>query len=145
MSIPGVPEPRWVAVERRPWAEAIWPGAAFSPDTPLPPAVRAAYDAPFPSSAYMAGARIFPALVPVEPANVAVPANLRAWDVLGKWQKPVLTLFGKNDPILGHADAPLQRHIPGCQGQPHERFWGGHFVQENRGDYLAQKLIAWAG
>lgn len=42
MSIPGVPEPRWVAVERRPWAEAIWPGAVFSPDTPLPPAVRAA-------------------------------------------------------------------------------------------------------
>jgi haloalkane dehalogenase len=111
--------------------------------TKLPPAVRAAYDAPFPSSAYMAGARIFPALVPVEADNVAVPDNLRAWEVLGKWQKPVLTLFGKNDPILGHADAPLQRHIPGCQGQPHERFWGGHFVQEDRGDYLAQKLIAW--
>ena len=46
---------------------------------------------------------------------------------------------------LGSADALLHRHIPGCQGQPHERFWGGHFVQEDRGDYLAEKIIAWAG
>lgn len=113
--------------------------------TKLAPAVRAAYDAPFPSSAYMAGARVFPALVPVSADNVAVPDNRRAWATLGTWEKPVLTLFGKNDPILGSADVLLQRHIPGCQGQPHERFWGGHFVQEDRGDYLAQKIIAWAG
>lgn len=111
--------------------------------TKLSPEVRAAYDAPFPAAAYMAGARVFPALVPVEPDNVAVPDNRRAWAALGQWQKPVLTLFGKNDPILGSADVPLQRHIPGCQGQPHERFWGGHFVQEDRGDYLAEKIIAW--
>ena len=113
--------------------------------TKLAPEIRAAYDAPFPSADYMAGARVFPALVPVEEENVAVPDNRRAWEVLGRWRKPVLTLFGKNDPILGSADVPLQRHIPGCQGQPHERFWGGHFVQEDRGDYLAQRIIAWAG
>jgi haloalkane dehalogenase len=112
--------------------------------TKLPPEVRAAYDAPFPGVAYQAGARVFPALVPAEAGNVAVPDNRRAWAALGQWTKPVLTLFGKNDPILGSADVPLQRHIPGCQGQPHERFWGGHFVQEDRGDYLAEKIIAWA-
>lgn len=109
----------------------------------LPPAVRAAYDAPFPSSEYEAGARVFPALVPTDPADPAVPANRAAWAKLGAWQKPFLTLFGKNDPILGGADRPLQRHVPGANGQPHERFWGGHFVQEDRGDYLAEAIVRW--
>ncbi|MBS2022439.1 MAG: haloalkane dehalogenase [Deltaproteobacteria bacterium] len=111
----------------------------------LPPEVRRAYDAPYPSAAYKAGARAFPKLVPSEPDDPAVPANRAAWDALGKWQKPFLTLFGKNDPILGRADKPLQKHVPGAQGQPHERFWGGHFVQEDRGEYLAERIVKWLG
>lgn len=111
--------------------------------TKLSKEVRAAYDAPFPSSAYKAGARIFPALVPTSPDDPAVPANRAAWEKLGAWKKPFVTLFGKNDPILGKADAPLQRHVPGAEGQPHERFWGGHFVQEDRGEYLATAIVNW--
>lgn len=111
--------------------------------TKLPPDVVAAYDAPFPSRAYTAGARVFPRLVPVTESDPAIPANRAAWDTLGRWTKPFLTLFGKNDPILGRADAPLQAHVPGAKGQPHERFWGGHFVQEDRGDYLAQRITQW--
>ncbi len=111
--------------------------------TRLSKEVIAAYDAPFPTRAYKAGARIFPALVPTDPGDPAVPANRAAWDVLGRWDKPFLTLFGKNDPILGKADGPLQKQVPGAQGQPHERFWGGHFVQEDRGDYLAERITAW--
>lgn len=113
--------------------------------TKLPPRVRAAYDAPFPSRNFLAGARIFPALVPTEPSDPAVAANRAAWDTLGRWDKPFLTLFGKNDPILGNADRPLQAQIPGAKGQPHERFWGGHFVQEDRGDYLAEAIVKWLG
>lgn len=105
--------------------------------------VAAAYDAPFPTKAHAAGARIFPALVPTQEDDPAVPANRAAWEVLSKWDKPFLTLFGKNDPILGRADTVLQRHVPGAAGQPHERFWGGHFVPEDRGDYLAERIIAW--
>mgnify|MGYP001555918460 CR=1 FL=1 len=111
--------------------------------TKLSPRVRAAYDAPFPSRAYKAGARVFPSLVPIEPDDPAVPANRAAWEALGRWEKPFLTLFGKNDPILGRADKPLQAHVPGAKGQPHERFWGGHFVQEDRGDYLAGQVVKW--
>ncbi len=107
--------------------------------------VRAAYDAPFPSRAYKAGARAFPALVPTDPRDPAVPANRAAWAELGRWDKPFLTLFGKNDPILGSADKPLQRHVPGARGQPHERFWGGHFVQEDRGDHIANAMVKWLG
>lgn len=111
--------------------------------TKLAPAVRRAYDAPFPTTAYQAGARIFPQLVPTQESDPAVPANRAAWDALGRWQKPFLTLFGKNDPILGSADRFLQEHIPGARQQPHERFWGGHFVQEDRGDHLATTIAKW--
>ncbi len=113
--------------------------------TPLSRAIRAAYDAPFPSSAYKAGARIFPMLVPTREDDPAVPANRAAWAELGRFDKPFLTLFGKNDPILGRADRPLQEHVKGAQGQPHERFWGGHFVQEDRGDHLAKTIVRWMG
>ncbi len=106
---------------------------------------RAAYDAPFPSRAYNAGARAFPALVPTDERDPAIPANRAAWKALGQWEKPFLTLFGKNDPILGRADKPLQAHVPGARGQPHERFWGGHFVQEDRGDYIATQMVKWLG
>jgi haloalkane dehalogenase len=111
--------------------------------TKLLPEIRRAYDAPFPSNAYKAGALAFPALVPTDPNDPAVPANRAAWAVLERWEKPFLTLFGKNDPILGGADAGLQRRVPGARGQPHERFWGGHFVQEDRGDHLANTIVAW--
>ena len=50
--------------------------------TPLPPAVRAAYDAPYPTAAYKAGARAFPNLFPTEESDPAVPANRAAWTAL---------------------------------------------------------------
>ncbi|HLK40736.1 MAG TPA: haloalkane dehalogenase [Polyangiaceae bacterium] len=144
------------ARQRAPRAFHVWRAfAQYSPVFPvgrivssgcvnrLPAAVRRAYDAPFPSRAYQAGARAFPALVPTDEDDPAVPANRAAWDALGRWDKPFLTLFGKNDPILGRADAPLQQHIPGTRDQPHERFWGGHFVQEDRGDHLAEAITRW--
>lgn len=111
----------------------------------LSPAEIAAYDAPFPSSAYKAGTRAFPRLVPTEESDPAVPANRAAWDALRHWHKPFLCVFGKNDPVLGRADKPLIEHVPGAKGQPHDRIWGGHFVQEDRGEELARILIGWIG
>jgi haloalkane dehalogenase len=112
--------------------------------TELSAAEVAAYDAPFPSSRFKAGARAFPALVPVRSDDPAVPTNRRAWEGLGKFQKPFLCVFGKNDPILGSLDGSLIDHVPGAKNQPHERIWGGHFVQEDRGDELARRLVEWA-
>ena len=111
--------------------------------TKLSPEEIAAYDAPFPSSKYKAGTRAFPRLVPTEENDPAVPANRAAWDKLGRWQKPFLCVFGKNDPVLGGADKPLIEHVPGAKGQPHARIWGGHFIQEDRGPELVQRLIQW--
>ncbi|WP_372727914.1 haloalkane dehalogenase [Nocardioides sp.] len=109
----------------------------------LTPAERAAYDAPFPSAAYKAGARAFPALVPTSPDDPAVPANRAAWQRLGAWEKPFLTLFGRRDPILGRADVPLQEHVPGAAGQPHARLDGSHFVQEDAGEEIARRTVEW--
>lgn len=106
-------------------------------------AVRAAYDAPYPSAKYQAGARAFPALVPTDPDDPAVPANRAAWARLGRWEKPFLCVFGANDPILGKADRPLIAHVPGAAGQPHARIRAGHFLQEDAGPELAQRLITW--
>lgn len=109
----------------------------------LPAAVTAAYDAPFPSRRHLAGARVFPRLVPTSPSDPAVPANRAAWDVLGRWEKPFLCIFGANDPILGKADRPLIEHVPGARNQPHDRIRAGHFIQEDAGPELAQRIIDW--
>lgn len=106
--------------------------------TELPANVIAAYDAPFPSDEYKAGARQFPTLVPATPDDPAAPANRAAWDVLQKWEKPFLTAFSDSDPITRGADRFLQAAIPGCAGQPHTTIAGaGHFLQEDKGEELA--------
>lgn len=111
--------------------------------TDVPKDVLAAYNAPFPSRRHLAGARAFPALVPTEPDDVAVPANRAAWESLGRFEKPFLCVFGKNDPILGRGDKPLIAHVPGAQGQPHDRIRGGHFIQEDAGPELARRMVDW--
>ena len=109
--------------------------------TELPKQVIAAYDAPFPSRRYKAGARAFPQLVPTSTNDPASPACLAAAEGLGKFEKPFLTVFGKADPVLGKADKPMRELVPGSKGQPHDRIYGGHFVQEDCGEELAQRLI----
>lgn len=104
----------------------------------------AAYDAPFPNRSYKAGARAFPALVPVDPEDPAVPANRRSWEGLGRFDKPFLCVFGRNDAVLGKLDRVLIDQVPGARGQPHDRIRGGHFIQEDQGQDLANRLIAWA-
>lgn len=139
-----------------PAAFSIWRGfAKYSPVLPvgrivefgtvgrLSAAVRAGYDAPYPDRRYKAGARAFPLLVPTSPDNPAIPANRRAWEVLGRWEKPVLCVFGSRDPILGKADRALIGHIPGAAGQPHARINASHFIQEDAGPELARRLLDW--
>lgn len=104
-------------------------------------AERAAYDAPFPSGKHLAGARAFPRLVPTSQDDPAMPTNKLAWEGLGRFDKPFLTVFGRKDPILGKADAPLQEHVPGAKGMAHSRVDGSHFVQEDQGPELARRIV----
>ena len=112
--------------------------------TPMSPEVIAAYNAPFPSDEYKAGARQFPTLVPITPDDPASDANRRAWGVLQQWPGPVLTLFSDKDAVTACGERPFQKLMPGAQGQPHATITdAGHFLQEDKGEELAQKIVAW--
>jgi haloalkane dehalogenase len=101
-----------------------------------------AYNAPYPDDSYKAGARQFPALVPTSPDDPASAANRKAWEVLYKWEKPFLTLFGDSDAVTAGSDRVLQKLIPGTKGQPHATIVGaGHFLQEDKGQELAELTV----
>lgn len=109
----------------------------------LPDEVVAAYDAPFPDESYKAGARQFPALVPISKQDPEAQANERAWQGLRAWRKPFLTAFSDQDPITAGGDAVIRKLVPGCAGQPHTTIeGGGHFLQEDRGEALAQAVVS---
>ncbi len=105
----------------------------------LSPGEIAAYDAPFPDPSYKMGPRAMPSQVPTLPDDPSLPANLRAWEVLSKWEKPFLCAFTDNDPVTRGLDRSFHERIPGTQGQPHTTIsGGGHFLQEGRGERFAQ-------
>ena len=100
----------------------------------------AAYDAPYPSLIYKAAVRTFPSMVAaIERENVP------AWKSLGKFQRPFLFFGGERDFNMGSRanQKRLTEHVPGASGQPHERFEAGHFIQEDIGEILAQRMIRW--
>jgi haloalkane dehalogenase len=104
------------------------------------------YRAPFPDESFMAGAREFPCLVPITPEQGGVAANLAAWEVLDRWDKPFLTLWCPGDFVLGGLGRQFIDRVPGANGQPHQQFEpGGHFLQDDRGEDVAAALIAWLG
>ena len=112
----------------------------------LSAAEQAAYDAPFPDESFKAGARAFPALVPASPDDPAAEPNRQAWASLMQFDKPFLTAFSDSDPITRGADAVLQKLIPGSKGQNHTTLvGGGHFLQEDCGEELAQVVVDFIG
>jgi len=115
--------------------------------TELDEKVLAAYRAPFPDGRYEAGAKIFPMLVPTSPDDPESQNNREAWkNVYRNWQKPCLTLFGDSDPVTSGGEQVFLKLVPGTEDQPHEVIaGGGHFIQEDRGPLLAEKIIAWIG
>jgi len=108
----------------------------------IPDDEAAAFDAPFPSDDYMAGARKFPSLVPIIPDNPAIPANRAAWDVFHKWEKPFLTAFSDMDPVTAGGEKRFQAEVPGAQGQLHTVIkQAGHFLQHDQPDALCAVIM----
>ena len=110
--------------------------------TSLRPETIGDYEAPFPTRTFMAGALVFPELVPTTPDHPSSAANRRAWQALERWERPFLTAFSDGDPIMRGGERVFQRRVPGAAGQPHTTIQGaGHFVQEDRGVELARVVI----
>ena len=108
----------------------------------LTPAETTAYEAPFPDPSYMAGAKIFPALVPTSVDDPEAANNKNAWAVLMQWNKPTLTLFSDMDPITKGGEKPFQKFVPGTKGQNHRTIESaGHFLQEDKGPEIASIMV----
>lgn len=101
-----------------------------------------AYRAPFPDETFKAGARIFPALVPIVPDQAGAADNRQAWESLGRFDRPFLTVFGSDDLVTKGGEQPMQAEIPGAVGQPHRIVDGArHFIQEDAPDELVAALV----
>lgn len=134
------------------WIAYAMVGKDFMPSVVMRSSIRrddisgeeiAAYDAPFPTRLHMAGTRVFPSLI-----NTVgdAPTNEAARAVLDAFERPVLGMFGLKDPIFGdQATRDATRvQIAGAAGQPHHDFpEAGHFIQEDAGPELAQRIAAW--
>lgn len=105
-----------------------------------------AYRAPFPDVDHMAGAIAFPVLVPVTPGHPEAAENADAWSTLEGFDKPFLTVWCPEDPVLGHLQDEFVARVPGAAGQPHTELRpGGHFIQDDCGEDIAAVLVEWLG
>jgi haloalkane dehalogenase len=104
--------------------------------------VAAAYDAPFPNEASKAGARAFPALVPLTPDAPGAEAGARVLAALREDRRPLLLLWGAQDlplpPQAGEAFASaLGRPAPALiEG-------AGHYLQEDQGEQVGALIADW--
>jgi haloalkane dehalogenase len=105
--------------------------------------VCAGYDAPFPDEQSCAGVRQLPLLMGLTPNSAAARHNSRIFEHLASATQPLLTAFSDGDPATRGWDVVLHDRARGAIGQAHHSIEGaGHFVQEDRGDALADAIAA---
>jgi haloalkane dehalogenase len=100
-----------------------------------------AYNAPFPTPESKAGILAFPELVPTERDHPSAAKMLEVRAGLERWEKPALVLFSDSDPIFSPAAAErLASRIPGA-GVPEIVSGAGHFLQEEKGEEIAERIV----
>jgi haloalkane dehalogenase len=104
--------------------------------------VAAAYDAPFPDVASKAGARAFPALIPLARDAPGASAGRRVLAALREDERPALTLWGAEDralpPTVGEAFARALGWPP-----PRRIDDAAHFLQEDHGPAIGRTIADW--
>lgn len=110
----------------------------------LPEDVIAAYEAPFPTPESKAGAAAFPLLVPLRDDDPGAAEMAQVGEALAVWDKPVLVAFSDQDPVFPQrAGEKLAAKIPGAIFVPIEG--ASHFLQEDKGEEIAQTIREWLG
>jgi haloalkane dehalogenase len=110
--------------------------------TELSDEVVAAYDAPFPTVESKAGAAQFPLLVPTTDDAPGAQEMRAVTDALSRWAKPALVAFSDQDAIFPYprAGQAFVDTIPTVAEQV--RIEGAsHFLQEDRGERLAEEVL----
>ena len=109
----------------------------------VPDEVVAAYDAPHPVPESKTGPLVFPELVPTEPDHPSAAAMLAAREALSRWEKRALVLWSDSDPIFPPRVAErFGALIPGA-GEPQLVANAGHFLQEDAGGEIGERIAAW--
>ena len=105
--------------------------------------VIAGYDAPFPTPESRVGIVQFCELVATSSDHPSAPAMLRVRDELRTFDRPALVLFGDRDPIFSRSAAEsMAALLPGAELTPPVE-GAGHFLQEDRGEWLGKRIAAW--
>ncbi|MCC6765077.1 MAG: haloalkane dehalogenase [Deltaproteobacteria bacterium] len=118
-------------------------GRAIFPEDRRTPEILAAYDAPYPDRSYKEGAQAFPSLVPITPDAPGAAENREAWRTLERWSKPCLVMAGDKDIVLGiPAGRTFEKRIP-TAGKLVVIENAGHFLQEDKGEEVAERIVAW--
>jgi haloalkane dehalogenase len=85
-------------------------------------------------------------LIPITRNDAGAAINRATWESLSAFTKPFLTVFGDSDPATEGWQTIFQERIPGAAAQPHAILSGaGHFLQEDAGEELAHRIVAWMG
>jgi len=107
--------------------------------------VEAAYEAPFPDARYKAGARRFPWCIPhAQPDEGNAADQHHCFQVLQEWRGPVNIMFSDHDPVFPpEAGRKWASLIPGATFDIIEG--PGHFLQEERGEQIAKRMLAYMG
>jgi haloalkane dehalogenase len=110
--------------------------------SPLTEAEQAAFNAPFPDEAFLAGARRFPSLIPIFADEPEVAENRAAWQVLEQFDKPFMLAFADDDPVTAGMGQRFLDKVPGCRGVAHRTISpAGHFLQQDQPQQCVQAIL----
>jgi haloalkane dehalogenase len=114
--------------------------------TELPDEVLAGYEAPFPTPESKAGAAQFPLLVPTDDEATGAKEMREIVDWLCEWQKPALVAFSDSDPVFPYprAGERFVEWIPTVSEQVKIE-GAAHFLQEDRGERIADEILHFLG
>jgi haloalkane dehalogenase len=114
--------------------------------TELDAATLAAYEAPWPTRESKAGVAAFPLLVPIREGDPGADEMRLVKDRLKAWQIPALVMFSDGDPVFRpEVGEGFARMLPGAAGKMETITGASHMLQEDRGEDLAERILAWVG
>jgi haloalkane dehalogenase len=114
----------------------------FSLQRQISEAEYAAYGAPFPAKEYGRGNLVFPRLVPIRPDHPGTFENLQAIQKLRKLDIPCFLLWGDKDDITRLGVYALKSIFRNAN-EPVIIEGAGHFIQEDKGEEVAEKIVEW--